>query len=72
MRDPSEEPPTDPEAQPVPNSGPHGTQTRSPLEQEPTTPSADDTVTGIRARVLARLSADGVLRDLDAGRRRET
>ncbi|GAA0268458.1 hypothetical protein GCM10010302_02690 [Streptomyces polychromogenes] len=44
---------------------------RTLLEEEAATPSMEDVVTRIRARVSARLSADEVLADLDAGRRRE-
>ncbi|MFD8146275.1 antitoxin [Streptomyces sp. NPDC059708] len=44
---------------------------RTLLEEEAATPSMEDVVSRIRARVSARLSADEVLADLDAGRRRE-
>ncbi|MFE2245177.1 FitA-like ribbon-helix-helix domain-containing protein [Streptomyces lavendulae] len=44
---------------------------RTLLETEAATPSMEDVVTRIRARVSARLSTDEVLADLDAGRRRE-
>ncbi|MFD9406657.1 antitoxin [Streptomyces sp. NPDC059989] len=44
---------------------------RTLLEEEAATPSMEDVVTRIRARVSAQLSADDVLADLDAGRRRE-
>lgn len=44
---------------------------RTLLEEEAATPSMEDVVTRIRARVSARLSANEVLADLDAGRRRE-
>ncbi|MER6214525.1 MULTISPECIES: FitA-like ribbon-helix-helix domain-containing protein [unclassified Streptomyces] len=44
---------------------------RTLLEEEAATPSIEDVVTRIRARVSAQLSTDEVLTDLDAGRRRE-
>ncbi|MEU3406853.1 antitoxin [Streptomyces sp. NPDC006670] len=44
---------------------------RTLLEEEAATPSMEDVVTRIRARVSARLSVNEVLADLDAGRRRE-
>lgn len=44
---------------------------RTLLEEEAATPSVEDVVARIRSRVSAELSADEVLGDLDAGRRRE-
>ncbi|MFD7258543.1 antitoxin [Streptomyces sp. NPDC059874] len=44
---------------------------RTLLEEEAATPSIEDVVARIRARVSAELSVDEVLADLDAGRRRE-
>ncbi|MFE4260497.1 hypothetical protein [Streptomyces sp. NPDC056883] len=44
---------------------------RTLLEEEAATPSVEDVVARIRARVSAELSVDEVLGDLDAGRRRE-
>ncbi|MBT2406784.1 MULTISPECIES: antitoxin [unclassified Streptomyces] len=44
---------------------------RALLEQEAATPSIDDVVARIRARVSARLATDEVLADIEAGRRRE-
>lgn len=41
------------------------------LEQEAATPSLDDVIARIQDRATARLSTEGVLDEIDRGRRRE-